>query len=404
MVTGCDEGMNMVDDPIIDDPKTSLDPVLTINTATSEGDGSVMVSGTSANLPAETTVTITLDGTVTAATAIDEQGTWLTTVPAKKVAQLTAGTVTVTATAVGAEVTSSFEYAPPELEHEVPEPVPPDPIEPHENDFVGQVVEPFLSEGHLSDHARAVQGVTLTVISGERAGEQSITDEQGNYRFSDPAGETLQLHLRTEKEGYEPKEVIVHRNERTTTLADGVAFNRDRLDPQKNPGTIFMGHEWPDEVRFILEKTLLPHDLLLIRTDELGENYSGLYAGQVGMVMVVNSDCLFKTIAHELGHAHQHAIAVKEMGSDANVFDWEETAEGKAYLTAQQKDWEGVGKISYDGGHFLTSFENMAQTANHFWNIEGKFDTPLCFNTLNLEKEAPNRFRWAQEWLNKKYD
>ncbi len=392
MVTGCDEGMNMVDDPIIDDPKTSLDPVLTINTATSEGDGSVMVSGTSANLPAETTVTITLDGTVTAATAIDEQGTWSTTVPAKKAAQLTAGTVTVTAVADSAEATSSFEYAPPS-----------EPIEPHENDFVGQVVVPLLSEGALSIHAQAMPGVTLTVVSGERAGEQSITDEQGNYRFSDPAGETLQLHLRAEGEGRETKEVVVHRHKRTTTLADGVVFARDRFDPQKNPGTILMGHEWPDEVRFILEKTLLPHDLLLIRTDELRKNYGGLY-GSEGVVMVVNSDCLFQTIAHELGHAHQHAIAVKEEGLGAGVGIWEETVEGAAYMEAWNKDLEEVGKISYDGGFFLTSFENMAETAQNYWNIEGKFDTPLCFNTLNLEKEAPNRFRWAQKWLNRKYD
>ena len=130
---------------------------------------------------------------------------------------------------------------------------------------------------------------------------------------------------------------------------------------------------------------------------------AGLYWG--GVIVVENSNCLLYTIAHELAHAHQHAIAVREIELIATPHDWENTSEGKAYaLKAWKKDWEEVGKFLYETGRYLTPVENMAIIAGTYWNIEGKFDTQLCFITTNLEKEAPNRFRWAQEWLSKKYD
>lgn len=391
LCTGCDEGMNMID-PIVKpgDPE----PTVTINTVVQADDGSVAISGTSTDIPEGAEVTIVLgDDAITVKTTVDKDDTWSATVPAKRTAQLTAGTVAVTAAAGGAKATSSFSF------EQAPEP-----IEPHENDFVGQAVTLLLSENALSIHARAVSGVTLTVVSGERAGEQSVSDEEGNYRFSDSTGETLRLHLRAEGEGYETKEVIVHRTEATTTLADGIIFTRDRFNPQKNPGTVLIGHAWPDEVRFILEKTLLPHDLLLVRAESLRKTYSGLYAGVEGVVMVKNGNCLLHTIAHELGHAHQHAVAVMEGGPNTSIVNWENTPEGKAYMEAWDKDWEEVGKVSYDGGYLLTPRENMAETANNFWNIEGKFDNRRCFSTLKMAEEVPNRLRWAQEWLSKKYD
>ncbi len=213
----------------------------------------------------------------------------------------------------------------------------------------------------------------------------------------------LQLHLRAEGEGYEPKEVIVHRSGPTETLGDGVIISKPKNAPQKTPGTILIGHAWPDGVRFILKKTLLPHDLLSVRVEKLPKNYSGLY--WAGVIVVENGNCLLYTIAHELAHAHQHAIAVREGELIATPHDWENTSEGKAYLKAQKKDWEEVGKVSYETGRYLTlSVENMAGIAELYWNIEGKFDARLCFDTTDLEKEAPNRFRWAQEWLSKKYD
>ena len=288
---------------------------------------------------------------------------------------------------------------------EQPEPTPKPTPAPHENDFVGQVEQMLLAdEDHeTSTYTSPVAGVTLTIASGERAGEQIVTDEDGNYRFSDPTGETLQLRLRAEKEGYEPKKVIVHRSQSTETLAGGVHFSHWWEKPQETPGTILIGHRWPDKARFILEETVLPHDLLLLIVDDV-PNYAGFYSKR-GVVVAENTNCLLKIIAHELGHAHQHAVAVIERGPTASVGSWETTPSDKAYLKAREKDWEEVGKVSFETGRFLTfSIESMAETAENFWNIRGRFDTPRCFNTLNMAKEMPNRLRWAQEWLSKKYE
>ena len=291
----------------------------------------------------------------------------------------------------------------PKPEQPKPTPVP----APHENDFVGQVEQNLIKQnerGVSYTYPAPIAGVTLTIVSGKRAGEQSVTDEDGNYRFSDPAGETLQLHLRAEKEGYEPKEVIVHRSQPTETLAGGVHFSHRWEKPQETPGTILIGHRWPDKVRFILEETALPHDLLLLIVDDL-PNYAGLYS-QTGVVIAENGNCLLKTIAHELAHAHQHAVAVVEGGPTASIGHWENTPGGKAYLEARAKDWEEVGKMRfYDKGRYLTLiYENMAEIAEELWNIRGKFDNPLCYSAIRLPEEAPNRFKWAQEWLSKTYE
>ncbi len=296
MVTGCDEGMSITR-PVItnpgdnpDDPTTNgeikrpddtnpgeqpnpvePEPTLAINTVVQANNGSVTISGTSTDMSAGTRVTVVLgDNAVTVKTTVDKDGAWLVIVSAQKTAQLSPGTVAVTVTAKKVTAKSSFEHTPTE------------PVEPHENDFVGQVV--ILNGGELTRRidTSVVPGIILTVVSGERAGEWSITDKKGNYRFSDPTGETLQLHLRAEGEGYEPKEVIVHRSESTKTLDDGVIIFLPKTDPQKTPGTILIGHRWPDRVRFILEKTLLPHDLLLVRADELPKNYGGIYWGGGG--------------------------------------------------------------------------------------------------------------------------
>ena len=292
-----------------------------------------------------------------------------------------------------------------------PEPTPEPAPAPHKNDFVGLVEQVLLSiddQGRSDVYAGPIAGVTLTVVSGKQAGKQSVTDKNGNYRFSDPAKETLQLRLRAEKEGYEPKEVIVHRSQPTETLAGGVHFSTQRWekyrDPQETPGTILIGHRWSDKVRFILEETALPHDLLLLIVDDV-PNYAGLYS-QTGVVIAENGNCLLKGIAHELAHAHQQAVAVLEKGPTVGVGGWKDTSAGKAYLQAQAKDWEEVGKIRLlDKGRYLTFLhENMAEIAEELWNLRGKFDNPLCYSAIKMPEEAPNRFRWAQEWLSKKYE
>ena len=90
----------------------------------------------------------------------------------------------------------------------------------------------------------------MTIASGPRAGESVATNPSGYYRFPNVKGD--ELHLRVEKEHFEPKEVRVHRS-RPTILANG-DVRITQGDPQQHPGNILMGHRWPDEVRFILEE------------------------------------------------------------------------------------------------------------------------------------------------------
>ncbi len=144
IVTGCDEGMNMMD-PIIKDPITdpggkdtgntgemkqpgedddpgsgesnpgeTKTPTITIGTVAQADDGSVTVSGTSTELAAGETVTITLGGTVTVTTTTDATGAWSVAVPATEAATLAAGATAVTAAAGTATGTSSFERTVPE--------------------------------------------------------------------------------------------------------------------------------------------------------------------------------------------------------------------------------------------------------------------------------------------------
>ena len=55
-------------------------------------------------------------------------------------------------------------------------------------------------------------------------------------------------------------------------------------------------------------------------------------------------------------------------------------------------------------GYFLDLSESAAETATRFWNLQGKWDTPQCFLATQIsEQNAPNRLKWAQEWLSKKY-
>ena len=261
-------------------------------------------------------------------------------------------------------------------------------------DISGQV---FVVNGKDRDEAKTLSGALVTIASGPRAGERFLTDSKGQYVFRAVDGD--ELHLLTEKDGLEPKEVIVHRSERTT-LADGTFFDIDG-DPQESPGNILVGYRWDDQVRFIFEETALLPDLLLLLVDELP--YAGTYSRQGIITTKHDNACMPLTLAHELAHAHQHFLSFNELGF-SSVSAWEDTAEGKAYLKARERDWEEVGKMSYDVGIFLRPYESAAETAKHFWGMQGRLDTKRCSLTTPITKQnAPNRLKWAQEWLSKKY-
>ena len=117
-------------------------------------------------------------------------------------------------------------------------------VEPIRNpgDFIGRVFAPKPGDRQPPrSEAQPITGVTVTIASGPRAGESVATNPSGYYRFPNVKGD--ELHLRVEKEHFEPKEVRVHRS-RPTILANGDVPNYTR-DPQQHPGNILMGTAGP---------------------------------------------------------------------------------------------------------------------------------------------------------------
>lgn len=234
--------------------------------------------------------------------------------------------------------------------------------------------------------AKPISGVTVTIASGLYFGESVVTDRDGQYTFHINGDE---LHLLVRKEGFEPKEVTVYRS-RALRLANGstVSFLED---PQDEPGNILIGHRWPDEVRFILRQTTVVDDLLC--AEDLDSPHRLKFGGFYSNGVVVVYSGTLATYAHEIAHAHQHAM-VKIVGE----WDWrkwpQKTPEGRAFVKARKRDWAEYGKASYDRiPHYSSHLENAAETASYFWINKGSN------RDYKLETAAPNRLKWAARWV-----
>ena len=278
-------------------------------------------------------------------------------------------------------------------------------------DFVGQVYaipSPSWEKKLVRLNAVPIPGVTMTIASGPRADESTITDKNGRYRFLNVAEDAL--HLRTEKNHFEPKEAIVHRTH-PTSLPDGSVPNFN-LDPQKTPGNILIGQVWPEEVRPLLKEVLLVHDLLYIQGEphQGDTHFSGYYVN--GVIAIFSNTrtqdpiAFLKTLEHEIAHAHQHAV-VSVNGSGGSNY-WPKTPEGTAYAEAKQKDLDLGEKMYYDLAAFFYSSRLKENAAEHCANYWGeKRGAKLLYwhphqRGKTLEELAPNRFKWAEEWLTKK--
>ena len=85
-------------------------------------------------------------------------------------------------------------------------------VEPVRNpgDFIGRIFAPKPEDWQTRSEAQPITGVTVTIASGPRAGESVATNPSGYYRFRNVKED--ELHLRVEKENFEPKEVMVRRS------------------------------------------------------------------------------------------------------------------------------------------------------------------------------------------------
>ena len=257
-------------------------------------------------------------------------------------------------------------------------------------DFSGFVYIPKLVEnGYVRSNRVPVADATVIAMSGSVSGKKVITNQSGQYIFRNVGGD--ELRLRVEKNGFEPKEVIVYRHRPTTIEGRTSDYHGD---PQNTPGNILIGLAWPEEVRTILRQTVVVHDLLYIKRS-LGANTGGHYSSSTGII-VMNADGTrgILTFAHEIGHAHQHALTIA--AGRNSVLDWEHiTSEGKAFIDARMKDWQEVGRADYDT--LVTNNENAAETMAYWWITS--IGHHWWDAGQNLEVTAPNRFKWAEEWL-----
>ena len=268
--------------------------------------------------------------------------------------------------------------SPPTIIQQVPRPVP------GADDFVGAVYIP--DPGHndvLRSGVFPVPGATVVIVSGSRSGERVTTDQNGRYVFRGVAEDSL--HLRVEKSGFEPKEVIVHRTE-ATTLADGTSLLKYIADPQHLAGNILVGHRIPSAARSILDRISVVSDLLYIDSGSyMRSGAYGVYMNGVAVVQSVHNDHLH-IIAHEFFHAHQHALTFVDGWFSGD--DWLRTPEGRAYVQAKEKDIREFGKSSADHNYEDIDVESSAQVFGMYWTGFG-----------DLKERAPHRYRWAEKWF-----
>ena len=264
------------------------------------------------------------------------------------------------------------------------------PVTPGAQDFSGFVYTPKpVSTGfYTRSSVSPVSGATVTALSGSVSGQTVTTSQNGHYVFRNVAESSLLL--RVEKSGFEPKEVEAHRF-RPTTLSSGVRANFAG-DPQNTPGNILIGHQWTSDIRPVLNKMTVVHDLLYV--DARGapnrpQWFGGYRNGVVFVYLAQNDTALQMALVHEVLHAHQHAL-VSVDGSGGDTSSWKNTPEGRAFAAARARDWQQVGKRGFDTRpDTIVLRENAATFYSLYW-----------LDFIGRES-APHRFAWADTWLPK---
>ena len=99
---------------------------------------------------------------------------------------------------------------------------------------------------------------------------------------------------------------------------------------------------------------------------------------------------IWPTITHEYCHAHQDWAA----GPDRyNIGEWEQSPEGQAYLEAAAANRAAGYTLPWNKN--LGPLEVAATVCSAFAYYEPRSG----FTRDDLREQAPNRYRWAEEWL-----
>ena len=287
-----------------------------------------------------------------------------------------------------------------------PPPVTPPPVTPE--DFSGQVLTPSDRDRPRS-YSEAVAGVTVTIIAGPRTGENVLTTPSGQYTFPEVDGDELEIRL--EKDGYEPKEVIVHRRRATVLRDDPVPLEYG--GPQDRPGTVLIGVAWPEYAKQIISRMSVIADLLLILAPGSG-SYGWGVATQDGSTIASRD---LTHIPHELCHAWQHGKVRPRGGGTGSGTDWHSewvaSPEGIAYREARNADRRQVGHNPISA-HPTQDTDPWAETKLvlteesatfcNYWHGHGNLDISrynISFWRRWVEEHAPNRAEWLASSLNR---
>ena len=253
-----------------------------------------------------------------------------------------------------------------------------------------EVAVGVLGEGGLAERGerRSDAGVEADPFApASPVGHEGIHD--GRYVIPDFDGD--EIHIRLEKSGDETKEVIVHRTRPTEVLGQGPLGYQG---PQQTPGMVLVGLEWLPEIKDIMRQMPVVPDLLLVLFDpSIPVNMFG--SGVVGVHSLNN----MRVLAHEVCHAHQQWIVAPQGKYGGVGTRWDGTPEGKAYAVARQADWDEVGKSTLDLKPWTSSHrEGAAEICARWWDVDRRPE----FTRAWLRVNAPNRTRWAGDWLTKR--
>ena len=163
--------------------------------------------------------------------------------------------------------------------------------------------------------------------------------------------------------------------------------------PQETPGTVLIGLEWPLKIKDIMRQMSVVSDLILVKI-ATNSPYSLFGSGLVKVTDLKN----LRIMTHEVCHAHQQWLFAPQ-GKNGGVGEsWDGTPEGRAYAVARQADWDEVGRTVYDSWAAGRVRESAAETCARWWDLG---DAP-AFRRPWLKENAPNRARWAGNWLTKR--
>lgn len=225
----------------------------------------------------------------------------------------------------------------------------------------------------------SVPGARVEVVDGQHAGKSAITDSSGIYIIPELFGSVT---IQAVKEGYEPD---------TKSLAVSSAATADF---QLHPIT-----PWPVELSNMLSKLSVPDGLRLREMPQWQPRLSYYHVPARMVVYISPSPTHGKvgSIAHEIGHAHQHRLVLDVLGREIRDFvqDWASTPEGRDYLDLT--GWQ-VGQpeppCELWGCGYSNALEDNAQFCAQWFDPTPPFTGPEY-----LRRVAPKRYQWAQRWL-----